>query len=199
MFPLFETIRIVDGAAQQLAYHQIRMEQATEAHYGVPLELNLAQVVDVPKKFSKGLVKLRLDYGVHACSQAYAHYKARSIKTLRTIKDEDISYKIKATDRSHIDRLWSQRGPCDDILIVKDGMVTDSSYTNILFLKGNDWITPNTPLLKGTQRAYLLDAGLITEASVHLDAIGDYDGFQLVNAMMPFQENYVMNVRGIHY
>ena len=70
------------------------------------------------------------------------------------IDNDDICYPYKYTDRDNINRLIELRGDCDDILIIKNGMVTDSSYANVVFrdLNGN-WVTPSTFLLPGTIRA----------------------------------------------
>jgi 4-amino-4-deoxychorismate lyase len=45
---------------------------------------------------------------------------------------------------------------CDDIIIVRNGFVTDASYANLIFRKGDEWFTPATFLLAGTMRAFLL-------------------------------------------
>jgi len=45
----------------------------------------------------------------------------------------------------------------DEVVFIKNGMVTDCSIGNLLFFDGHEWITPYIPLLKGTQRAFLLD------------------------------------------
>ena len=52
------------------------------------------------------------------------------------------------------------RGACDEILIIKDGHITDTSISNIVFrLPDGWWLTPFTPLLKGIMRTYLLESG----------------------------------------
>ena len=58
---------------------------------------------------------------------------------------------------------------CDDILIVKQGFITDTSYSNVLFYNGKEWLTPTHPLLKGTQRASLLDQEIIRVAEIRLE------------------------------
>ena len=56
----------------------------------------------------------------------------------------------------------------DDILIVKNGLLTDTSIANIALYDGNDWYTPLHPLLKGTKRAELLDKGVLKEKEIKI-------------------------------
>ena len=76
------------------------------------------------------------------------------------IENNKICYSLKLTDRSQINRLLKQKGNYDDILIVKNGFITDTSISNIIFYNGSKWITPAAPLLKGTCRDKLLKEGL---------------------------------------
>jgi len=73
-------------------------------------------------------------------------------------------------------------------LIVKNGEVTDASFANIVFYDGKKWVTPKNPLLQGTQRAWLLDSGMITEAII---TPGDLPGFieaRIINSMIRFED-----------
>ena len=62
--------------------------------------------------------------------------------------------------------LFQIRQDKDDILIVKNGLLTDTSIANIALYDGNDWYTPLHPLLKGTKRAELLDKGVLKEKEI---------------------------------
>src|SRR5690606_14853325 len=88
-------------------------------------------------------------------------YEVRAVTSLKIIHDDTIDYSLKYEDRSSIDNLFAKRNNCDDILIIKNGFVTDASYSNIAFYDGSRWITPAQPLLKGTMRQHLLDTGVI--------------------------------------
>jgi len=84
----------------------------------------------------------------------------------------------------HINELYVQKGECDDIIIAKDGMLTDSSYSNIALLQNGKWYTPTTCLLKGTRREQLIDQGRLVEREISVDDIGKYESVCLINAMM---------------
>jgi len=86
---------------------------------------------------------------------------------------------------------------CDDIIIVKNGFVTDSFAANILFLDGVQWITPTTPLLNGTKRQFLLDQGIIAEKEIREEDIRTYQKVGLINAMIDFDEMPVIDIDSI--
>ena len=105
--------------------------------------------------------------------------------SLKLVEDNTIEYAYKFTDRKRIDKLTATRGEFNDILIIKDGMVTDTSYANVVFkdFYGN-WLTPSTYLLPGTRRANLLKHKLIIEASIAYKDINKYSEVRLINAML---------------
>ena len=85
-----------------------------------------------------------------------------------------------------MNRLYDLRKNCDDVLIVKRGFVTDTSYANIVFKRGKYWYTPWSALLKGTIRAFLLERNLIKEEEIRLEDIKTFESFKLINAMLEF-------------
>ena len=56
--------------------------------------------------------------------------------------------------------------------------------TNVVFGDGASWITPETFLLPGTKRAFLLSRGDIRECSVRAEDIGKFRFCSLINAML---------------
>jgi 4-amino-4-deoxychorismate lyase len=78
------------------------------------------------------------------------------------------------------------RDDCDDILIVKKGNITDSSYSNIVFRRGKNWYTPWSALLKGTMRQNLIDNNKIFQEQIELEDIESFKSFKLINAMLEF-------------
>ncbi|HHF3814093.1 TPA: aminotransferase class IV [Haemophilus influenzae] len=90
---------------------------------------------------------------------------------------------MKYSDRSLINTLFAQRGACDEIMIIKNGKVTDCSIGNLIFRQGKKWYTPDTPLLLGTQREKLLQEGKIQERTIFLEDIVNFDEIKIINAM----------------
>jgi 4-amino-4-deoxychorismate lyase len=114
-------------------------------------------------------------------------YQKRIIKSLRLVKDNTISYDHKYSDRSHLLELLAKRGDCDDILIVKNGYITDTSFSNIVFFDGDKWVTPARPLLRGTMRESLLKTNYIEETDILVNDLKKFTIARLVNAMLPFR------------
>ena len=84
--------------------------------------------------------------------------------------------------------MFAQRGSCDDILIVRRHLLTDTSIANIALFDGKHWHTPQSPLLKGTKRAELLDKGILSERKIHVEDIPSYSTVRLFNAMIDWGE-----------
>ncbi|PID27509.1 MAG: hypothetical protein CSB55_08785 [Candidatus Cloacimonadota bacterium] len=104
------------------------------------------------------------------------------------IFDNTVSYNLKLSDREYIQKLYKKREDCDDILIIKNGLVTDTSFCNIVFYNNLEWITPNSPLLKGSMRAKLLKNSIIKEKKVTPDDIYKYKSYKLINAMRDIRD-----------
>ena len=99
-----------------------------------------------------------------------------------------IDYTYKSAGREPLNCLFALRGACDDILIVKQGLLTDTSIANIALWDGCEWHTPAQPLLAGTQRRHLLDSGQIKETDIPVASLGNYRHIRLFNALIPFGE-----------
>nr|WP_241518404.1 aminotransferase class IV [Bacteroidetes bacterium endosymbiont of Geopemphigus sp.] len=101
---------------------------------------------------------------------------------------DDIEYRYKLTDRSAFEKLKPEDTEHTEIIIVKKGFVTDTSYANLAFFNGNEWHTPAQPLLKGVQREHLLKLGMIREREIREKDLKNYKTVRLINAMLDFEE-----------
>jgi 4-amino-4-deoxychorismate lyase len=93
----------------------------------------------------------------------------------------------------------TRRGDCDDILIVKDGYITDTSFSNIVFFDGEKWVTPARPLLRGTMRESLLKRNLIGEENITVDDLNKIKEARLINAMLPLETGTAIQVENIRF
>ncbi len=195
MYPLVESIKAENGQFFLLDYHQDRLERTFHAVYKSSCPWQLATIL--PQAPSQGLFKVRLLYNATDFSIEVQPYVPKIIKTLKLIEIGDYTYPHKWTDRSTINAAFAQRGNCDDVLMTKNGFLTDASYANIVLFDGTNWVTPEKPLFEGVQRSYLLDHTKIKTASIATTALSNYQSFQLINAMNPFVENRFLSVGGI--
>lgn len=141
------------------------------------------------------LYKARVVYGTQGVEAIeYAPYKMKEIHSLKVVEDNNIDYTYKSTDRSALNALVAQKDDCDEIIIVKNGLITDTSFTNLALFDGNRWLTPKHPLLQGTKRAQLLEAGIILEADLTLEDLRKAEKVSLFNAMIDFGEREVTKI-----
>jgi 4-amino-4-deoxychorismate lyase len=94
--------------------------------------------------------------------------------------------------------LFELRGNCDDIIIVQNECLTDSYTANLVLYNGKNWITPDTPLLAGTQRARLLKEGKIFEGAVKIHDLPKYSKAGLINALNNLEEMPVIEIENIY-
>lgn len=183
---LIESIKLHDGQFQNLFYHEQRMLRSLSMLCGVDDELNLERFLSNIHFPSTGLFKCRIVYDDLSKEVEFIPYQQKIINTLRIVEHDRISYEYKYADRKSIDRLFELRRECDDILIIRKGLVTDSSVSNIVFRKGKDWLTPWSALLKGTQRQKLIEENIIMQEEIRVEDIRSFDTFKLINAMTEF-------------
>lgn len=190
-------MRLEDGILQNARYHKMRVERTIRNYYhrNLPPELNdLGFFIDdagLPDAYRIGRVKCRMLYdfadSIPSYKFEYTHYHKRVVSSLRLVEGSP-DYCFKYTDRRVINHLFDKRDGCDDIIIVKNGLLTDASAANIAIVKDNRWFTPSKPLLKGTERARLIKEGKLYEADIRASELYDFDAVVLINAMCPFEE-----------
>lgn len=172
----------MDSEIYHLSYHQKRYESVV-ASLGCDVFKNLSEYLNPPPK---GLFRCKVIYDTNFIDVHYYPYQKREIKTLKLLHCESIHYGQKSTDRDALDALFERREKCDDVLIVQNNLITDTSIANIALYYERSWYTPKTPLLKGTTRARLLEEGKIVEADIRVEDLGKYEQVALLNAMIEF-------------
>ncbi len=190
---LLETIRYFNGEFDNLNMHSERMNLSRTEMFGThvgSLSLNDALRKFVSDKvFNRNTVyKCRVIYGKKIENIEFSPYKKPVIKTLKTVYNNNIDYHLKYLNRSPIERLKTLKGTFDDIVIVKDGLITDTSFSNLLFFNGKEWLTPHTPLLKGTRRRQLLENEIVTTAEIRPADLKYFKKIRLINAMIRFED-----------
>jgi len=198
MYPLLETIRFEAGELSNIEYHIRRMKQSAKALFKTSLNFEPEQVLKEARQNAKnndGLFKFRLEYGLDEFLWEFVPYSLPNIKTLKLIYSNDIDYSLKCSDRSKLNLLRGRKKEADDILIVKNDEITDTSFANILFYNGNQWLTPKNPLLHGTQRTFLLERDYISEAVIKVDDLFRFQKSRIVNAMIRFEDELDVEIK----
>ena len=186
MCQLFETIKIINGKPNNLHLHEKRMNVSRQRLFNNNDILSLSDSIQVPEDFQSGIVKCRVIYNSSIKTIEYLSYIPADVKTLKKVDGGNLLYNLKYVDRSRLISLID-KSIADDILIVKNGYVTDASYANIVFTDGKVWVTPDTPLLYGTMREILILRGVIESVKIRVEDLSLFTHFRLINAMLGFE------------
>jgi 4-amino-4-deoxychorismate lyase len=184
MSRLIESIRVFNGQFDRLELHQARFEHAFRSIFKRSPDWSLESFLREEPIPQAGLYKCRVVYDDQYRHVEFKPYGPRQIKTLKLVVDNTLSYEHKWENREALDHAFAQRDACDDILIVKNGLITDSSYANVVFQKGKTWYTPQACLLTGTMRQFLLTTGVIEACVIARTDLKEFDQCKLVNAML---------------
>ncbi|MDR0331976.1 MAG: aminotransferase class IV [Dysgonamonadaceae bacterium] len=178
-----ETICIQNGIVYNLQRHVARMQE-TAAHFGfvVPRLPELETLM--PKEFSDERVKCRIIYHAKIDEITFEKYIPKIVKSFKLVEASP-NYSFKFSDRTELNSLLSQKGDYDEILIARNGCITDTSFSNVVFRRGNDFFTPDTYVLNGTKRQLLLREGIIREKRITVENMNEFEEIILINAMLP--------------
>lgn len=186
MCRFIETLCIEQGEIKNAECHNRRMNETRHRFWGeVPL-LRVEEFVSPQGCMPR--TRCRLTYGREVESVEYFPYRLRRVESLRLVDGGEVDYRFKWADRSALDRLFARRGEADEVLIVRHGLLTDTSIANIALWNGREWHTPSAPLLRGTHRRRLLEEGVIHEHPIEPACLSDYSCIRLFNAMIHFGE-----------
>ena len=188
MCRLFETIKILDRTIHNIEFHNKRFNHSRSVLFGCPDSIELRDSIKIPPEHRCGIVKCKVVYSRDIETIEYERYNKRSISTLKIVNCHDIDYSNKYCDRSGIDRLFDLRGGHDDIIIMKNNRITDSSFCNLVFDDGKKLVTPGSPLLKGTKREKLLSENKIVQDEIRLNDLKSFKTVHLINAMLDLDE-----------
>jgi len=197
MCHLLETIQCNNGKLLNLTLHQKRFDEARKAVFGAEQSLLLAICIQIPEFALKGLFRCRVIYSEQIESIEFIPYARREINTLKIVENNEIDYQFKYENREELNLLFEKRDACDDIIIIKNGLVTDSFVANIVCWDGSGWWTPNSPLLQGTQREKLLATHQIFERKITLHNLYNFEKIGLINAFNNLDEMPVVEISAI--
>ena len=192
-----ETICYEQGCFQQIDLHNERFNRTREQFFGLRTPLQLELLLSVPFDLKDETVKCTVTYGVDIISIDYTLYQIRPVNSLQMVVDDTIGYAFKYADRTKLNSLFDLRGRSDDILIIKNGFVTDTSYANIIFKKDDKWYSPSNPLLKGTRIDRYIREGLVTPALLRPSDLPLFSEARIVNAMISIENSPVILIENI--
>ncbi len=184
MSQFFESICVKDSIAKNIAAHQSRVNRTLHDFNASNYRIELASILDELTLPAEGLYKLRISYDLKGNYQsACSTYQYKQIQNFALVDIKGQGYDYKFSNRDWINEALIQSGK-DEIMMHDDGLIKDCSYTNIVFYDGVNWFTPAAPLLEGTQRAKLINEGVIQPKAMYVQDILGFKKFKCINAML---------------
>ena len=180
---LLETIKIEEGKIHNLSYHQARCNRSRQTLFHTTDTLDLSSIIKPPHS---GLYRCRILYHEKLHSIEYIPYIPKRIERLRIVSS-NITYDFKYADRDELNNLLASNQDVDEVIIEKDGVLTDTTISNIAFFDGEKWFTPHQPLLEGTMRAKLIHEGVLQPKEIRKEMLANYSQVALINAMIGFK------------
>lgn len=174
----FETIKCEDFQLFNLEYHISRIAKT------IGLNINLQDYI---YPISNELLRCKVIYDKSGVLDVnYTPYKKREISSFKIIFDDEIEYSKKYLDRKNIDELFQKKDDCDEIIIIKNNIVTDTSIANIAIFHDEQWIISKNNLLEGTTKQRLLDEKKLLVKDITFDMLKNAPKIALLNAMIGF-------------
>ena len=193
MSRFIETICIKNGEIRNLEFHLRRFHQTRYKIWGLTDEIDLKNQISLAENQRIGKFKCRILYAENIESVEISPYAPRTIHSVKLVENNEIEYRFKSEDRSAFE-LMKDTVTEDEIIIVKKGQITDTSYSNLVFFDGENWITPISFLLNGTMRQSLLKSGKIIEEEVNPKDLNRFVSFKLINAMLDLDESPELDI-----
>jgi 4-amino-4-deoxychorismate lyase len=187
MYQLVESVRIENRQLHHIELHNQRLNKALKELFGIDKKICLEDMIAIPANLTEERYKCRVTISPESINFDIKPYIQREIKTLKVVHDNGIDYPFKTDDRQQLDAAFEKREGCDDIIIIKNNCVTDSWAANIILFDGQDWVTPDTPLLEGVQREFLLSRNRIKLQRVMVIDLPSFEKIKLINAMIDFE------------
>lgn len=184
MYRFIESIRLENHRLQHLDWHNKRLNETRRHFFPSAAELDLHDRLVLPTNLDDAVYKCRIVYNEQIIEVTFQPYVPKRLQTLRLVTDDYADYSYKFENRSKLELLMTQKGEADDILIVRDNCITDTSYSNIALFDGLHWYTPDTYLLNGTCRQRLLAEGILRETRITLHDLARFEEIRPINAML---------------
>lgn len=194
-----DVLKVCDGRFCAAELHAARIGATIRHFYGKQAAIDFNDAA-IPDHLRTGVVKCRVVYTDEILSMEFSPYVFRRIDSMAVVADDTIEYAYKYADRSCFTRLQAQQGDYDELLIVKNGLVTDTSYSNVVFEdSAGELFTPSSTLLPGLKRRQLLEQGRIRERVIRSSDIGHYRRLYLINAMIDPEDNISVDCSRIYH
>lgn len=138
------------------------------------------------------------DFGTYRCRVSYEEgvnkieyfpYEVAAHKRVLMKDSGDFTYPFKSEDRSFFASSLKNSN-ADDVIFLRNGFLTDATYSNLAFYDGKYWYTPETYFLNGVKRQFLINQGILKERSMSESDLNKFQKIAFINAMRDFEFSY---------
>lgn len=190
MYRFIESIKVEDRELFLADLHQKRVNETLD-NFESRMKLSVDEIFRKLGVEDNGLFKLRIVYDLNAnYTTQLIPYAISEIHDFQLVENNNFDYSFKFEDRREFEKMKTV-AKTEEIVIVKNNHLCDTSFSNLLFLKGKQWYTPTTYLLNGVQRQHLLREKKIQETEITLHNLRDFSHFQLINSMNDFDDMFI--------
>jgi len=192
-----ETIKVVDGMFINPELHLFRIKQMMKDICDKSITDKLFQEMIIPEDMRHGVIKCRILYSSYIERVDFQHYTPRDISSLKLVEGTGLDYSKKYADRSLLMELLQKKEICDDVLIIQNNRITDTSYSNVVLSDGFGYYTPTTYLLNGIRRQSLLAQKKIIPIELSVNDLLSFDKLHLINAMLDLEDGITISTKDI--
>ena len=192
MSRFLESIRYEQGEFHNLDLHQNRVNNTIQHFFPgkTPPDLKeYIQNLDLPEE-KEERYKFRLLYNQEISFSEFIEYKSKTPIKVKFIHLQGSNpYPYKYSNRQIFQEHLKKSDTQEELIFTLNGMVTDSSYSNLAFYnKEMGWVTPSTFLLNGTARQFWLNTHKLREVDIHFKDVMNFDKVMFLNAMLHWNE-----------
>ena len=200
MCRFIETVLYKDGEMPLIRWHEKRFIKTQQENFPGIVYPSLEQILihKIPLNLHPTVsYKCRVLYDTKEVEIDFSSYQKRNITQLLIKTADKIEYPYKYANRECLYALTNNLQQGEEILIVKNGLLTDTSFTNIALFDGSKWFTPEAPLLGGVQRSFLIAQNIIKERDIKLSELKMYSRIRLFNAMNNWNNAWDLKVADV--
>jgi 4-amino-4-deoxychorismate lyase len=192
MSQFFESIKLQDGKLHLIDFHNDRLNKTRKIFFEAASIIDLEKEITIPCDQKQGLHKVKITYRKFLESVEIEPYQIKRHNKVKLSINDKIEYSFKNSDRSCF--LEDIENDIDDIIYVKNGHLTDATYSNLALYDGDFWYTPDTFLLNGVKRSKLIQINKLKETSIKPTDLMKFSKIAFINAMRDFEMIYSFEV-----
>lgn len=186
MCQFIESIRLKNGELFNLELHQKRVEKTFLEFFPNSNAFDIKTTLQNIQLPDNELYKIRIFYDSEIRILEILEYQKPHFSKYKCFHiPSDFNYDFKFANRQIFDQISKNTSKDTLAILVKNGLVCDSTFSNLIFEKSEKLFSPAKALLLGTQLQKLISERKIQLIDIAENQIKDFDKIYFVNALNP--------------